>query len=41
MTEAWQTIKQHPKVTATLDSFYWGVVFFKKELSKENFKIRV
>ncbi|HKK11421.1 MAG TPA: class I SAM-dependent methyltransferase, partial [Flavobacteriaceae bacterium] len=41
MTEAWQTIKQHPKVATTLDSFYWGVVFFKKELSKENFKIRV
>ena len=41
MTEAWNTIKQHPKVTATIDSFYWGMVFFKKELSKENFKIRM
>jgi predicted O-methyltransferase YrrM len=41
MTEAWNTIAQHPKVTVTVDTFHWGLVFFKKELTKENFKIRV
>lgn len=41
MTEAWETIKQHPKVTATIDTFYWGIVFFRKEQVKEHFTIRV
>ncbi|HEX9828352.1 MAG TPA: class I SAM-dependent methyltransferase [Flavobacteriaceae bacterium] len=41
MTEAWETIKQHPKVTVTIDTFFWGMVFFRKEQAKENFKIRL
>lgn len=41
MTEAWETIKQHPKVTVTIDTFYWGFVFFRKEQVKEHFTIRV
>lgn len=41
MTEAWETIKQHPKVTVTIDTFFWGLVFFRKEQHKEHFKIRV
>jgi len=41
MTEAWETIKQHPKVTVTIDTFYWGFVFFRKEQAKEHFIIRV
>ncbi len=41
MTEAWETIKQHPKVTVTIDTFYWGIVFFRKEQAKEHFSIRV
>lgn len=41
MTEAWKTIKQHPKVTVTIDTFFWGFVFFRKEQVKEHFKIRV
>ena len=41
MTEAWETIKLHPKVTITIDTFFWGMVFFRKEQTKENFKIRV
>lgn len=41
MTEAWETIKQHPKVTVTIDTFYWGIVFFRKEQAKEHFTIRV
>ena len=41
MTEAWEIIKKHPKVTVTVDTFYWGLVFFRKEQLKEHFKIRV
>ncbi|GAA4291963.1 O-methyltransferase [Aestuariibaculum suncheonense] len=41
MTEAWETIKQHPKVKVTIDTFYWGFVFFRKEQVKEHFTIRI
>ncbi len=41
MTEAWEAIKEHPQVTVTIDTFYWGFVFFRKEQHKEHFKIRV
>jgi predicted O-methyltransferase YrrM len=41
MTEAWEQIKQHPKVTVTIDTFFWGFVFFRKEQEKEHFSIRV
>ncbi len=40
MTEAWETIKQHPKVTVTIDTFFWGFAFFRKEQEKEHFTIR-
>lgn len=39
MTEAWQEIKKHPKVTITIDCFEMGVVFFKKEQAKEHFTV--
>lgn len=41
MTEAWETIKKHPKVTVTIDTYFWGFVFFRKEQAKEHFKIRL
>ena len=41
MTEAWEAIKKHPKVTVTIDTFFWGFVFFRKEQPKEHFIIRV
>lgn len=41
MLEAWEKIKLHPKVTVTIDTFYWGLVCFRKEQAKENFTIRV
>lgn len=41
MTEAWEQIKQHPKVTVTIDTFNWGFIFFRKEQVKEHFKIRL
>jgi len=40
MEEAWNYIKQHPDVTLSIDIFFMGIVFFKKELTKENFIIR-
>jgi predicted O-methyltransferase YrrM len=39
MEEAWEIIKRHPKVTVTIDTFQWGIVFFRKEQVKENFII--
>lgn len=39
MSEAWKNIKNHPKVTVTIDTFYWGFVFFRKEQAKEDFVI--
>ncbi len=41
MSLAWQHIKQHPKVTITVDTYYWGIVFFRKEQKKEHFRIRL
>ncbi|MCB4808746.1 class I SAM-dependent methyltransferase [Tamlana sp. 62-3] len=41
MTEAWEIIKQHPKVTVTIDTFFWGFVFFRKEQVKQHFTIRL
>ena len=41
MTEAWENIKQHPRVTVTINTFFWGIVFFRKEQEKEHFTIRV
>jgi len=40
MEEAWETIKNHPKVTVTIDTFQWGIVFFRVEQEKEHFIIR-
>ncbi|KJD35939.1 methyltransferase [Tamlana sedimentorum] len=41
MTEAWETVKKHPKITVTIDTFFWGFVFFRKEQAKEHFTIRI
>ncbi|OMQ12047.1 O-methyltransferase [[Flexibacter] sp. ATCC 35103] len=40
MEEAWKIIKDHPKVTVTIDTFQWGFVFFRYEQEKEHFVIR-
>jgi predicted O-methyltransferase YrrM len=40
MEQAWETIKKHPKVTATIDTFQWGFVFFRKEQLREHFILR-
>ena len=41
MEDAWGIIKNHPKVTVTIDTFQWGLVFFRQEQPKEHFVIRV
>lgn len=41
MTEAWEYIKAHPDVQITVDIYFWGIVFFRKEQAKQHFKIRV
>jgi hypothetical protein len=41
MEQAWEIIKSHPQVTVTIDTFQWGLVFFRREQPKEHFVIRV
>jgi len=40
MEEAWEIIKKHPKVRVTIDTFQWGIVFYRNEQEKEHFVIR-
>ena len=40
MNEAWQEIIDNPKVTVSIDLFYFGIVFFKEELTKQNFVLK-
>ena len=41
MTEAWDIIRNHNKVSVSIDMFYWGIVFFRTEQQKEHFTIRM
>jgi predicted O-methyltransferase YrrM len=41
MQETWEFIKNHPKVTVTINTYYLGFVFFRTEQKKEHFTIRV
>ena len=40
MEEAWNYIRNHPSVTLSVDIFFMGIVFFKKELTRQHFMIR-
>jgi predicted O-methyltransferase YrrM len=40
MKAAWAEIKAHPQVTVTIDLFWIGLVYFKKDQAKEHFKIK-
>jgi predicted O-methyltransferase YrrM len=40
MEEAWEIIKNHQKVTVSIDTFQWGLVFFRYEQPKQHFIIR-
>jgi len=41
MEEAWQEICDDKRVTVSIDTFQWGIVFIRKEQQKEHFMIRV
>jgi len=40
MKQAWQQIQAHPDVTVSIDLFRIGIVFFRKELSRQHFVLR-
>ena len=40
MDEAWNEIKEHKKVTVTIDLFFLGLVFFRQEIAKQHFVIK-
>jgi hypothetical protein len=40
MEDVWNTIKSHPLVTVTIDTFGLGIVAFRSEQEKEHFIIR-
>ena len=40
MDRAWKTICRDPRVSFTIDVFWCGFVFFKKDIAKQNFVIR-
>lgn len=40
MERAWDYIRSHPDVKVTVDLFRFGIVLFRKELSRQNFIIR-
>ena len=40
MKQAWKEIKNHSKVTLTIDLFWIGLVFFRTDRVKEHFKIK-
>ena len=40
MEKAWKEIKANSEVTLTIDLFFSGIVFFRKELSKQDFVVR-
>ena len=40
MESAWEEIKKHKEVTVTIDLFFFGLVFFRKEMSEQNYVIK-
>lgn len=41
MERFWKNIKTHQKITVTIDTYTFGLVFFRKEQVKEHFTIRI
>ncbi len=41
MEEAWRRIKEDERVSVTIDLFWFGLVFFRKGIEKQNFNIVV
>ncbi len=40
MELAWQTIKNHPRATSTIDLFQMGIIFFNTDVNKMHYKMR-
>ncbi len=40
MMEAWEKLKNHPRVTVSIDLFMMGILFINPDLSKESFSVR-
>ena len=40
MDKAWETIKKDPRVTISVDIFWFGLVFFRKGIPKQDFIIK-
>jgi hypothetical protein len=40
-TKNWESFKENNKVTVSVDLFFCGALFFRKEQAKEHFKIRI
>jgi len=40
MERAWEAIRQHPDVTLTIDLFFIGLVFFRRNQPKQHFALR-
>ncbi len=41
MKQAWIEIIDRPDVTVSIDSYNWGLLFFRKEQQKQHFRIRM
>lgn len=41
MERAWEAIKAHPQVTLTVDLFYVGLVFFRRNQPRQHFSLRL
>ncbi len=41
MENAWNSIKNHPSSLQTVDTFKWGLVFFRKQQAEQDFVIRI
>jgi hypothetical protein len=40
MEQAWQLVRQHDKVRISLDLFFSGWILFRKESSRQHFRLR-
>lgn len=40
MEDAWEIIKEHPRVTMSIDIFFMGIIYFKKVYNKQHFMLR-
>ncbi len=41
MSKAWETIKNDPRVTLTVDLYWFGLVFFKKNRQKQHIRLKI